>query len=205
MWNSRPNRNAAPAAETVQASSTVDDRHDLETFRTTGDPAAAERLFLRYEARLYGFVHRMLGHPHDAEDIVQRTFQKAYRALDRFEGDAYFKSWLFRIGRNEAINYIHKRNRRNQRQVSNDQLALVQPGDDEDAYALLDQKERARALHEAILLLPDAEREVVLLRLEANLSFREISEMHDLPIGTVLARMHRAKGRLRNLLQPALE
>lgn len=179
--------------------SSEEDRHDLQQYRTHKDPEAARRLFRRYEDSLYGYLYRMLGHHQDTEDVLLRTFQKAFAALDRFEGDQYFKSWLFRIGHNQSINLIRRRQRRDNKWVPMENLPL--DAREDDGFVALDGRERAEALHAAILRLPEPEREVVLLRLEANLAFREIAEQTGSPLGTVLTRMHRAKQRLRQSLR----
>lgn len=177
----------------------VEEIHDIRAFRLTGDRDAAHRIFLRYEARLLGYIHRIMQHPQDAEDVLQRTFQKAFSALPTFEGEKYFKSWLFRIAHNESINAAEYRQRRSTGRDPEAPECL--PSDLSNGFIALDQKERSSELHRAILDLPEREREVVLLRLEANLPFREIAEIADAPLGTVLARMHSAKRRLKEALQ----
>jgi len=176
---------------------------DIQSFRQQGDLEAARRLLARHEAALFGYLMRMLRQREDAEDVLQDTFRKALAALPNFQGGKYFKSWLFRIGHNEAVNCLRKRNRRVAHFAAatepNPDLSILGPRPRQpslDGFEHLQRKERFQALHQAITCLPEAEREVVLLRLEAELPFREIAELTNAPLGTVLTRMHNAKQRL---------
>lgn len=181
----------------------MQDIADIQTFCQSGDLEAARRLLGRYESPLFGYLMRILRQRQDAEDVLQNTFVKALAALPRFEGGRYFKSWIFRIAHNEAVNFVKKRNRR-EAHVSADDVRVM-PGlrveNAPTAYEMLDNKERAARLHKAIDTLPDAEREVVLLRLEAELPFKEIAVLTGAPLGTVLTRMHQAKQRLKRTIQ----
>ena len=136
---------------------------------------------------------------------MQETFSKALLALPRYREENHFKSWLFRIGRNEAIEIIRRRRRTvvaeaPEECLGTDPLIDCQPA----AMEVMVQKERLQSLDRAIAQLPDAEREVLALRLQGDLPFKEIAEVSNIPIGTVLARMHRAKKRLKPLLESEL-
>lgn len=133
---------------------------------------------------------------------MQETFSKVLLALPRYREENHFKSWLFRIGRNEAIEIIRRRRRTvvaeaPEECLGADPLIDRQPA----AREVMEQKERLQSLDKAIAQLPDTEREVLALRLQGDLPFKEIAQVIDVPIGTVLARMHRAKKRLKPLLE----
>lgn len=171
----------------------------IERFLRSGDLDAAEELLGRYEQELYNYLRQMLRHSQDSEDAMQEAFARALRALPKYREESHFKSWLFRIGHNEGLRIIQRR----QRTVLQDE---IEGGADQspDASTSAELAERAKALHAAIELLPDHQREVIALR-QNDIPFKEIAAITGAPIGTVLARMHKAKHRLRNLLEPILQ
>ena len=136
---------------------------------------------------------------------MQETFRKALRALPDYREENHFKSWLFRIGRNEAIDIIRRRRRMIVAEAPEEYLGGVQdteslPG----ARELIEERESVQALMRAIALLPEKEKEVVAMRTQGELPFREIAKIIGAPIGTVLARMHAAKKKLKSLLNTEL-
>ena len=136
---------------------------------------------------------------------MQETFRKALRALTDYREENHFKSWLFRIGRNEAIDIIRRRRRMIVAEAPEEYLGGVQdteslPG----ARELIEERESVQALMRAIALLPEKEKEVVAMRTQGELPFREIAKIIGAPIGTVLARMHAAKKKLKSLLNTEL-
>ena len=137
---------------------------------------------------------------------MQETFRKALRALPNYREENHFKGWLFRIGRNEAIDIIRRRRRTIVAEVPEEYLGVAEnivplPGPRE----LIEGSESVQALVRAIALLPEKEKEVVAMRTQGELSFKEIAEIVGAPIGTVLARMHAAKKRLKSLLNTELD
>lgn len=174
-----------------------DDDQLVSEFLRNGETAPVRELFATYEDRLFRYLWQMLRHQQDCEDALQETFRKALKALPGYRKEGHFKSWLFRIGHNCALDVVRKRKR----------VTAMEEGEEanlEDAregpLEILAQAEKVRALQEAVDDLPAPEREVVSLRLQADLSFREIADSLGAPLGTVLARMHRAKQRLRTRL-----
>ena len=177
----------------------MDDSSLIDRFCRAGDLRAASELFGRYERELYNYLWQMLRNTHDSEDVLQETFVRALRALPRYREENHFKSWLFRIGHNEGLNVIRRRKRANALPES-----APEPASEDSAAAPVEAAERASALHEAIAELPDVERQVVVMRLQSEMPFREIAEVVGAPLGTVLARMHNAKRRLKTILEPTL-
>ena len=136
---------------------------------------------------------------------MQETFRKALRALPDYREENHFKSWLFRIGRNEAIDIIRRRRRMIVAEAPEEYLGGVQdieslPG----ARELIEERESMQAFMRAIALLPEKEKEVVAMRTQGELPFKEIAKIIGAPIGTVLARMHAAKKKLKSLLNTEL-
>ena len=162
----------------------------------SGDAAAAWDLLEPYQQPLFRYLQRLLSNQDDAADALQDTFLRALRGLSDLNDPARFRAWIFRIAHNQAVSQG--------RQTSRMNLVTLQPDALADASqppsGRILQQEQRRRLTEAIDALPGAEREVVWLRLAEELTFREIAEITDSPLGTVLSRMHQAKMRLRDLL-----
>jgi RNA polymerase sigma-70 factor (ECF subfamily) len=182
-----------------------------------GDRRAFDVLVLRYQDRIVNLCTRKLGDREEAADAAQEAFLKAYRAIPGFEEKSKFFTWLFRI----AVNCAFSRRRRRGRErdaipLSTDQAARGQDGDDDDgarieAADLRDEpaaralrEEQARRVGEAIGALEDDHHRIVLLRDVEGLAYEEISEVLDIPIGSVKSRLHRARLILREKLKAYL-
>ncbi|MEM7147907.1 MAG: sigma-70 family RNA polymerase sigma factor [Verrucomicrobiota bacterium] len=164
-----------------------------------GERDAILALIQPHEGEIFGFLRRMLGNQHDAQDICQEAIYKAVRALGRLEDDSRdVRAWLFQIARNEALNFIRKRNRITYEGDDGRANLLVDggPGPDEQ----IDPGKDVDRLYAAIDQLPDHEREVVLLRLQHEMRFREIAEVIGITQSAALVRMHRATNHLRDLM-----
>ncbi|MEM1083528.1 MAG: sigma-70 family RNA polymerase sigma factor [Verrucomicrobiota bacterium] len=173
------------------------DRDLIDHYLRKGDTASVRELLGRYEDRLHRYLWQMLRHHQDCEDALQESFRKALKALPNYHEESHFKSWLFRIGHNTALDMI----RRRKKIVELDGLdgSDMKSGDEQPREAI-EAKEQAEAVRRAVDDLPAHEREVVSLRMQADLSFREIAQAIGVPLGTVLGRMHKAKQRLRTKL-----
>lgn len=164
----------------------------------------------RYQRQITNYVCRMLGNYEDAVDLSQDVFLKAYQALDTYKPRYPFAAWLFRIARNAAIDEIR---RKRLQTVSLDEPIDVGDGTVErqvDAEVpgpegrLLTSEFRGRVA-DAIEQLPDKYREPIVLRHAGELSYDEIAEALELPIGTVKTRIFRAREQLRRSLADMLE
>jgi RNA polymerase sigma-70 factor (ECF subfamily) len=166
------------------------------------DQAVFSDLAMEYMPALYTAALRMTRNPADAEDLVQETFLKAYRAFASFELGTNLKAWLYRILTNTYINTYRAKKRRPEiadvedvedlylyRHLAGDQSAgLGRSAEDEalDRFTDTDVKE-------AIEALPDTFRMAVLLADVEGFSYKEIAEITDVPIGTVMSRIHRGR------------
>lgn len=170
------------------------------------EPSAFDALVDLYNRRLYGYFYRATGRRDDAEDLLQELFVRLVGTLGQYRHDGRFEPWLFRI----ATNLIRDRIRRGR----STRPGVAPRADDEGEQAWsdlrrappaqpghrLDAAEDADRLERAIQSLPEAERTVILLRHFAQMSFQEIAEVMDTPLGTALARAHRGLARLRELM-----
>ncbi len=173
---------------------------ELVELSRQGDQQAFARLVHLYYRPVVSIGYRMTGDPALAEDIAQETFLKVWDNLPGFvpERSSSFRAWVLRIARNTAIDFYRQR-----RQSSELDERLEDGGPTPEVQAL--RNERDRAVQEAIMRLPDRSREVLVLREYGGLSYREIAESLEIPIGTVMSRLNYARNALRKELAPYLE
>jgi RNA polymerase sigma-70 factor, ECF subfamily len=173
-----------------------DDAHWIDQ-ALNGQTEAFGHLVLKYQDRLFNTVYHVAGHAEDARDIVQEAFVQAFLKLDTFRRQSEFYTWLYRIAFNVAMS--HRRRRRPT--MSMDHLretSHIEPVDGEDDPAeALDRRERCRRVRQAIARLAEDHRAVLVLREIDGCDYEAISEILDLPIGTVRSRLHRARLQLR--------
>lgn len=171
-----------------------------------GDRPAFDLLVIRYQSRVSGIVGRYVRDYQDIRDLTQETFIKAYRAIDRFRGDSAFYTWLYRIAVNAAKNYIEARNRRphSVMEASDAEQLDIAPSlrDDSAPEHFLQRDQLQALLHEAIEDLPEDIRSALLLRELEGLSYEDIAQVLDCPIGTVRSRIFRARDFLEKRMAP---
>ena len=173
-----------------------------------GDEQAFSTLVQRHLTTVYSFVVRFVGDAHDAEDIVQETFLKAWKSAKQYREEASkFKTWVLRIARNAAIDHLRKRKYIPFSQFDTDDghNMLVETVPDTEALPdeVLAKAHDAQVVQAALAgLSPDA-REIMLLHYTNGLTFLEIGEMLGEPQNTVKSRHHRAMLALRKALPPS--
>jgi RNA polymerase sigma-70 factor (ECF subfamily) len=164
---------------------------------------------LKYQHRIVHLVNRYVKDPSEAQDVAQDTFLKAYRALGDFRGESAFYTWLYRIAINTAKNYLLSRSRRyfdyevdiqDAEQVEN--AAQLKDLDSPDNLLMNDQI--IQVITAAIETLPEEMRIAISLRELEGMSYEEIAEAMDCPIGTVRSRIFRAREAIDEKLQPLL-
>ena len=163
-----------------------------------GDKGAFDLLVLKYEHKIVNLVMRYVRDPEQALDISQEAFIKAYRALPRFRGDSAFYTWLYRIAVNTAKNYLAAQRRRPMDieldMQDPDQYGLhakLKETDTPEAIAF--SQEMQDTLERAIEALPDDLRTAIILRELDGMSYEEIAQTMDCPVGTVRSRIFRAR------------
>lgn len=226
LYNIRPNGNtvdlkavppilAHPAqlhsSPDVSAMSERDVDQALVARAQTGDKRAFELLVAKYQRKLARLIGRLIHDSHEVEDVTQEAFIKAYRALGNFRGDSAFYTWLYRIGINTAKNFLVSQGRR-------PMLKLVREDDDGELYDELDliqdhdtpesrlaSRQIAETVNAGIEALPQELGTALRLREIDGLSYEEIAELMNCPVGTVRSRIFRAREAIAKCLRPHLD
>ena len=176
-----------------------------------GDKQAFGILVEKYHKKLYRLLSRMVRDQSEIEDIVQDSFIKAYRAINNFRGDSAFYTWLYRIGVNTAKNHLMALGRR-PKAMNEVELEDIENFDDagdlrtyETPESVMMTKEIAATVNDTIEHLPEELRSAITLREIDGLSYEEIAEIMDCPIGTVRSRIFRARESIAEKLKPLIE
>lgn len=165
-----------------------------------GDRSACEELFFRHRAIAYSLAYRLLGNEQDAQDAVQDGFLKAVTHLQAFDGRSAFRTWLVKIVHNAALDLGRRRKRRPTLSLVDEEKNGNDPACDDDPAQGLHQQDLKRLLDAALARLSPAIRETFILFAEAGLSYKEIAEVQEIPIGTVMSRLHHARSKLQSYL-----
>ena len=181
---------------------------DAELIRRclAGDQKACRDLVVRYQRQVYSVLMRVVRRAEDAEDLTQETFVRMFRALDRYDPERPFAAWLFTIATRLAIDHLRRR------RVPTFSIHMAEPGSTEERTLDIEDPglkpdevtsnaEEERRSQELIDSLPEHYRIVVLLRHQQDLSYEEIAEALNLPLGTVKARIHRARALLKERIE----
>jgi RNA polymerase sigma-70 factor (ECF subfamily) len=169
-----------------------------------GDKAALRELIDQHKDRLFAFIWRMVRDHHDAEDICQDAFLKAFASLASFSTEYRFSTWLFTIAYRVSLNKMRRK-----RALTGDVDFTTLPFlTDEDPDAALESEDAARVrelIWEAVDRLSPPQRACVLLFYRHEMSCQEISRVIQLPLATVKSHLHRARAKLREMLEPVSE
>jgi len=176
-----------------------------------GDQRAFALLVAKYERRVQRLLSRLVRESAEIEDITQEAFIKAYRALPQFRGESAFYTWLYRIAINTAKNYLATKSRR---PVTVGEFQGADDGeffdlgdvveDNNTPDAVLHSRQVAEAVNAAIEALPEDLKAAITLREIEGLSYEEIAQAMDCPIGTVRSRIFRAREAIAQRLRPLL-
>lgn len=169
-----------------------------------GEEKAFEELLVKYRGPVFSICMRMVKNQTDAEDLAQEVFIRTFNVLDRYNPSYPFSSWLYRITSNLCIDFIR---RRRSGIVSLDEpvagsegeMSRQIPADTVDPGRDVENREMMEVLEQAIAGLPEHYRIIVLLRHQEQLSYEEISDNLGIPLGTVKARIHRARNLIKEI------
>ncbi len=165
----------------------------------TGDREAFGALVQQHHPGVINVVYRLCGDADLAEDTAQEAFLRAWQHLNSFKPGTSFRNWLYRIAVNAALDVL----RRERPVVNLDDIELA--GSVDPLESGLERRERARQVRTAVLGLPEACRAVLILREYESLSYAEIADTLDIPLGTVMSRLNYARRLLLGQLSPELE
>ena len=176
-----------------------------------GERSAYDLLVLKYQHKVVKLVMRYLRDPADAEDVAQEAFIKAYRALPQFRGDSAFYTWLYRIAINTAKNALAARDRNpvsydfdmQSGDESTDMVNRLRDPETPEGLALTE--EIRNTVNGAIEALPEDLRTAIVLRELEGLSYEDIAQTMDCPVGTVRSRIFRAREAIDKKLRPIFD
>ena len=157
-----------------------------------GDPEAFGRLMEPLEQLVWRVCWHYTGDREASSDCGQEAMIRIWRALDSYRGDCAFESWVYRIAANCCMDWLRKKKR--------DRSVSIEPMKDTEAQVIA--KDERRRLREAIALLPEDQREALVLTQLERVSYEEAARMLDISEGTVKSRVNRAKARLKEILTP---
>ena len=173
---------------------------ELVTRAQSGERNAFSELVRIHAQGVFNVIYHMCGDRQIAEDAAQETFIQAWMHLLSYRPRTPLRNWLYRIAVNTATDMLRKQKHILPTAVEDFYLTDPRPGPE----ALFSQREQAALIQKAILSLPDASRAVLVLREYEGLSYHEIADALDIPVGTVMSRLNYARSLLRNRLEGQL-
>lgn len=173
------------------------------------DGKAYDELTLLFKDAVYGIIYRMVRNKQEAEDLTQEAFIKAYNSINSFNEDYAFSTWLFKIATNNCIDFFRKRKLKTYSmdqtiKYKDDEIHQEYADEDPTAENILLADEKSKMIHQAILSLPEKYKTAIVLRHHDEKSYEEIAQILDLPLGTVKARIFRAREMLKKSLKDIL-
>jgi RNA polymerase sigma-70 factor (ECF subfamily) len=175
-----------------------------------GDKQAFDLLVIKYQRKIMRLLSRMIRDPAEIEDVAQEAFIKAYRALPQFRGDSAFYTWLYRIAINTARNWLAANKRapstpsafeNEEGETFNESDVLTDGSNPESEMA---SRQIAETVNKAINDLPEELRNAIVMREIDGMSYEDIAESMNCPIGTVRSRIFRAREAIATRLRPLL-
>jgi RNA polymerase sigma-70 factor (ECF subfamily) len=176
-----------------------------------GEKRAFDLLVTKYQRKIFRLLSRLIRDPAEIEDVAQEAFIKAYRALPNFRGESAFYTWLYRIAINTAKNHLVSQGRRAPTSTETE-IEDAETFEEADALrevntpdAMMMSRQVGEAVNRAIDRLPEDLRNAIVLRELEGLSYEEIAESMNCPIGTVRSRIFRAREAIARELRPLLD
>ena len=179
---------------------TVTNEAELVAQAQRGDRNAFSELVRIHARGVFNVVYHMCGDSSVADDAAQETFIRAWQNLSSYRPQTSLRNWLYRIAFNAGMDMLRKEKRILPNDIDEMGLADERPGPE----SVVSQQERASMVQQAVLALPDASRAVLVLREYEGMSYHEIADALDIPVGTVMSRLNYARKLLKEKLEPKL-
>ncbi len=200
----------------VDPDTSTDDPDDdlrLVELAQQGDLRSYDALVTRHRARIFAMIRNMIHQEADAWDLSQEVFIKAWNALPRFEARARFSTWLYRIAHNTVYDWVRKRKIESAGELNDelfdreriDSASFTTPAGGDSPDATMVQDELRQKIEQALGKLSPEHREVVVLKDVQGLAYKEIAEVIDCSIGTVMSRLFYARQKLQTMLKHEYE
>ena len=164
-----------------------------------GSNVAFDELVHRYQKKVYALAYQMTHDPEEADDLAQEAFIRAYKAIDRFEVGMKFFTWMYRIVINLGINYSKKKAR--MQNLEPDDEARIVAKHSTIPSVVIENEELGEKIRTELARLPEHQKSVFILRVFQDLSYKEISDILNIEIGTVMSRLNRARESLKIALK----
>ncbi|MHC4824075.1 MAG: RNA polymerase sigma factor [Planctomycetota bacterium] len=183
----------------------TDDQHAFEALKRchSGDVEALGTLFEMFGDKVYRLCFHVLGTRSDAEDASQEVFLRIFDKAGTFAGRSQVSTWIHRLTVNFCLNQLKSRQRKSS--MSLDGMPALDPSTSADGSRALEQRETVERVQGVLSRMPEEARAIFLLREVEELSYREIGEILDLPSGTVMSRLSRARDRFRQIASTSAE
>lgn len=179
---------------------TVTNEAELVAQAQRGDRNAFSELVRIHARGVFNVVYHMCGDSLIADDAAQETFIRAWQNLPSYRPQTSLRNWLYRIAFNAGMDMLRKEKRILPNDIDEMGLADERPGPE----SVVSQQERTSMVQQAVLALPDASRAVLVLREYEGMSYHEIADALDIPVGTVMSRLNYARKLLKEKLEPKL-
>jgi RNA polymerase sigma-70 factor (ECF subfamily) len=171
-----------------------------------GDQKAYEELLVRHKKAIFHVIQKIVRNPEETQDLVQETFMKAFNALSSYRSEYRFSTWLYKIAANCAIDFVRKKRIEafsldRPIETKDGQVEFELPDSTWDPERDLVRKQKLRSIDDAIESLPDKYREVIIYRHRDDKPYEEIADILKVPVGTVKARIFRARELLKKKLK----
>lgn len=176
------------------------DEHELIQRAASGDVSAFERLVSKHQDKIYSFAAALCGNDEDAKDIAQISLLKAFVSIRGFRGTSNFTTWLYRILCNTFKDELKKRQRRRETDFPDDDREMDEMALAAKQEKIFHEKETRSLVYKCLREMPKEFSYVILLRDLQDFDYQEISEILNIPLGTVKSRLARARDELRKIL-----
>lgn len=181
----------------------TDELSELVRAAKAGEVRAFDKLVLLYQTKIYNLALNYVKQEEEAKDLAQDIFVTVYKSIATLKDDSKFSSWLFQVALNHCRNRYKKLQRRGffSSQSIDDPDSYIQLATEDNPGSNAERRDLQKIVRQAIAAMPEAEKEIILLRDIQELSYEEISTVLKIPLGTVKSKLNRARTALKNNLK----